>query len=167
MPILYSNTLDFMSNSVAQTERFGARLGAQLQVGDVLCLSGELGAGKTALARGIAHGWGTTFRVTSPTFTVINEYPRSTDGRILYHMDSYRLESEDDIISVGIEDILLAEETVMIEWPERLDTFLPAERLLIALTPVEETKRRIRLEALGERPLQLLRHFKQDAFGTK
>lgn len=167
MAILYSNTLDFTSSGVAQTERLGERLGVLLQAGDVLCLSGELGAGKTALARGVARGWGSQDRVTSPTFTLINEYPRESDGRILYHMDSYRLESEEDVLTVGIEDILLAEETVMIEWPERLETFLPAERLVITLTPTEETKRRIRMEALGERPLQLLDQFKQNAFGKK
>lgn len=167
MPILYPNTLDFMSNSVEQTERFGVRLGELLEVGDVLCLSGELGAGKTALARGIALGWGSLHRVTSPTFTLINQYPRVKDGRILYHMDSYRLESEDDVISVGVEDLLLDEETIMIEWPEQLDTFLPAERLLISLTPVEEIKRRMQFEALGERPLNLLNQFKKSAFGTR
>ena len=70
MPILNEWTLDFISNSVAQTERLGARLGQLLQVGDLICLSGELGAGKTAMARGIGRGWGTTLRVTSPYFYI-------------------------------------------------------------------------------------------------
>jgi tRNA threonylcarbamoyladenosine biosynthesis protein TsaE len=166
MPILYPNILDFISYGVDQTERFGRRLGELLEIGDVLCLSGDLGAGKTALARGIARGWGTHHRVTSPTFTLINEYPREQDGRILYHMDSYRLESEEDVMSVGIEDILMDEETVMIEWPEQMATFLPADRLLITLEPLQETKRRIRMEAFGERPFTLLQQFKQRAFGT-
>lgn len=166
MPILNQQTIDFISYGVEQTERFGTRLGQLLQFGDVLCLSGELGAGKTALARGIAQGWGSTNRVTSPTFTLINEYPRESDGRILYHMDSYRLHSEADVLTTGVEDILLDGETMVIEWPEQIETFLPADRLLIQLVPLDETKRRIRMEAFGERPLTLLNQFKANTFGS-
>ena len=165
MPILNQQTIEFISHSVEQTERFGFRLGELIQMGDVICLSGELGAGKTALARGIALGWGSQYRVTSPTFTLINEYPRESDGRILYHMDSYRLESEDDVLTTGVEDILLDGQTVIIEWPEQLKTFLPADRLWVSLVPFEETKRRIRVEAHGERPYKLMTQFQQNTFG--
>ncbi|MEM7335986.1 MAG: tRNA (adenosine(37)-N6)-threonylcarbamoyltransferase complex ATPase subunit type 1 TsaE [Chloroflexota bacterium] len=165
MPILNQQTIEFISHSVEQTERFGVRLGGLLQMGDVVCLSGELGAGKTALARGVALGWGSLYRVTSPTFTLINEYPREKDGRILYHMDSYRLESEDDVMTTGVEDILLDGETVMIEWPEQLKTFLPADRLWITFDPFEETKRRIRFEAHGKRPFSLMTQFQKNTFG--
>ncbi len=165
MPILNQQTIEFISHSVDQTERFGRRLGELLQMGDVVCLSGELGAGKTAMARGVALGWGSRYRVTSPTFTLINEYPRTSDGRILYHMDSYRLDSEDDVLTTGIEDILLDGGTVLIEWPEQLGTFLPADRLWISFDPIEETKRRIRIEAHGKRPFELMTQFQKSSFG--
>ena len=167
MPILNQQTIEFISNSVEQTERFGFRLGELLQRGDVVCLSGQLGAGKTAFARGVAQGWGSKHRVTSPTFTLINQYSREEDGRILYHMDSYRLESEADVITSGVEDILLDGETIMIEWPEQLNTFLPADRLWITMSVVEETKRRLRLEAFGQRPFTLMTEFKQNTFGSR
>lgn len=165
MPILNQQTIEFVSNGMEQTERFGFRLGELLTTGDVLCLSGELGAGKTAMARGVARGWGSSHRVTSPTFTLINEYPRDEDGRILYHMDSYRLDSEEDVLSAGVEDILLDGETIMIEWPEQLGTFMPADKLWISLLTIEETKRRIRMEAYGERPFQLMEQFRKNTFG--
>ncbi len=98
MAILDERTLDFTSSSAAQTERLGLRLGELLRPGDVLLLSGELGAGKTMLARGIGRGWGTAVRVTSPSYVIVNEYPRLRDGQTLYHVDGYRLESEADIM---------------------------------------------------------------------
>ena len=91
MAILDRWTIDFVSSSVEQTTRLGVRLGELLQIHDLVCLSGDLGAGKTALARGIGRGWGSGLRVTSPTFTLVNEYPRLADGRVLYHIDCYRL----------------------------------------------------------------------------
>ena len=103
--------------------RLGVRLGELLQPNDVVCLSGELGSGKTVLARGVGRGWGTAIRVTSPTFIVVNQYPRMHDDRILYHLDCYRLETEADVISAGLEDVLLAEGAFMIEWPERIEGF--------------------------------------------
>lgn len=165
MPILNQKTIDFVSHGYEQTERIGIRLGELLKLGDVLCLSGELGAGKTVLARGIGWGWGSSNRVTSPTFTLINAYPRTIDGRILYHMDGYRLSSDMDVISSGIEDIFLAENTIMIEWPERLTHFLPSDHLWITLSPMGLKKRRIVIEAFGDRPYALLQEFKQNAFG--
>ena len=95
MAILDERTLDFTSNGVEQTVRLGVRLGGMLEPGDTLCLSGDLGAGKTAFARGIGRGWGTAVRVTSPTFTLVNQYPRY-DNLILDHIDCYRLESSED-----------------------------------------------------------------------
>ena len=166
MAILNERTLDFTSSSVEQTMRLGVRLGELLQVNDVLCLSGDLGAGKTALARGIGRGWGTALRVTSPTFTLVNEYPRSRDGRILYHIDCYRLESEMDVATVGLEDILDGAGTVMIEWPERIRPLLPPDHLWIALTYLSDTRRTLRLQGDGERAAELLKQFKKSAFGV-
>ena len=89
------NFLNFNSGSPKETEEIGLQLGKLLQPFDVICLIGGLGAGKTALTRGLGQGWGTELRVTSPTFTLINEYARPSDGRIMYHLDCYRLMSDE------------------------------------------------------------------------
>jgi tRNA threonylcarbamoyladenosine biosynthesis protein TsaE len=166
MAILKEGTLDFTSNSVEQTVRLGVRLGELLGTKDVLCLSGELGAGKTALARGIGRGWGATARVTSPTFTLIHEYARSKDGRILYHLDCYRLENNTDIETVGLEDTFDGHGPVMIEWPEHIAAWLPEDRLWIALTHISQTRRAMRFEAQGDHATDLLKEFKKSAFGV-
>ncbi|MCA9975180.1 MAG: tRNA (adenosine(37)-N6)-threonylcarbamoyltransferase complex ATPase subunit type 1 TsaE [Anaerolineales bacterium] len=166
MAILDKWTLDFISSSVTQTERLGVRLGELLQVQDLICLSGELGAGKTALARGIGRGWCTSLRVTSPTFTLVNEYPRLHDGRILYHIDCYRLESNLDIATVGLDDILDGFGAVMIEWPERITSLLPEDCLWVQLAYLNETRRSLRFIAKGERAAALLEEFKRSAFGV-
>ncbi len=165
MAILRQNSIDFNSSSVEQTERLGVRLGQLLQPHDVLALQGDLGAGKTALARGIGRGWGTAVRVTSPTFTLVNEYPRASDGCILYHLDCYRLQGSADAETLGLEDIFDYTAVVMIEWPERIADWLPAGRLDIELAYLNATRRSLRLTAHGSRTETLLREFKQAAFG--
>lgn len=157
MAILDEKSLDFVSSSMEQTVRLGVRLGELLQIGDIVCLSGDLGAGKTVFARGIGRGWGTSLRVTSPTFTLINEYPRARDGRVLYHVDCYRLEPvaatgetiAAEWITTGLEDLLYGEATLMIEWPERIMSHLPVDRLWISLRYVNETRRGLRINASG------------------
>lgn len=167
MPILDEWTLDFISSSVEQTVRLGTRLGELLQPHDFLCLHGDLGAGKTALARGIGRGWGTARRVTSPTFTLVNEYPRPHDGRILYHIDCYRLERESDLITVGLDDIFSTDGAFMVEWPERIEAYLPATYLRIELSYINETRRQLRITAAGSRATTLFTQFKRNAFGVK
>lgn len=165
MAILDERTLDFFSTSPEQTERLGVRLGELLQAGDCVCLAGELGSGKTTIARGIGRGWGTASRITSPTFTLVNEYPRLRDGTILYHLDSYRLSGEADLVTAGLEDVLDSGGAVMIEWPERLEQLLPGDRLWVILRHINETRRGIRMTASGDRSLALLTAFKRSAFG--
>jgi tRNA threonylcarbamoyladenosine biosynthesis protein TsaE len=166
MAILDRWTIDFVSSSEEQTIRLGVRLGELLQMHDLVCLSGELGAGKTALGRGIGRGWGTGLRVTSPTFTLINEYPRLVDGRILYHIDCYRLEETSDQMTAGLDDVLFGSGAVMVEWPERIEALLPEDRLWVALSYVSETRRKLRISAAGERSAELLEDFKKSAFGV-
>lgn len=166
MPILDERTLDFVSTSVAQTERLGIRLGELLEPRDVVCLSGELGAGKTALARGVGRGWGTPVRVTSPTFVLVNEYPRPNDGRVLYHVDCYRLERAADIATVGLEDILDSDAAIVIEWPEHIIDLLPPDRLWVTLSYDSPTRRRLRISATGPRSAVLLVDFRKNAFGV-
>jgi tRNA threonylcarbamoyladenosine biosynthesis protein TsaE len=165
MAILDDRTLDFISHSETQTVRLGVRLGELLQPFDLLCLSGDLGSGKTVLARGIGRGWGTGVRVTSPTFTLVNEYPRLSDGMILYHLDAYRLNSWGDVVTMGLEDLLDERAVMMIEWADNVADFLPASFLNIHLSYNNETKRNIRMTAQGERAEELLKTFKKSAFG--
>jgi len=165
MAILDERTLDFISSSAEQTVRLGVRLGELLLSGDVLCLSGELGSGKTTFAQGIGRGWGASRHVTSPTFTLVNEYQRFNDRKKLYHIDCYRLETKGDTLSAGLEDILMDVGTSMIEWPERIAEILPEAYLWIEFRHISETRRGLRFKAEGDRPFELLQQFRQSAFG--
>jgi tRNA threonylcarbamoyladenosine biosynthesis protein TsaE len=166
MAILDERSFDFTSSSVEQTERLGMRIGELLQARDVVCLSGELGAGKTVLARGIGRGWGTAARVTSPTYVLVNEYPRLRDGTILYHVDCYRLESSFDLVTAGLEYIIEQPGAMVIEWAERMAALLPEDRLWITLSYESPTKRRLRFAADGDRAVELLKQFRKRAFGV-
>ena len=97
MPILDDRSLEFLSHSPEQTRRLGVRLGELLKDGDLICLAGDLGSGKTTLAQGIARGWGSLDPVTSPTFVLINEYRRADDTR-LYHFDAFRLSGAGEVV---------------------------------------------------------------------
>src|SRR5258706_9835 len=92
VPILKEGQLDISSHSAEQTQRLGARLGSLLQVGDIICLSGDMGAGKTVFSAGIGRGWGAKTPLTSPTFNLVHDHTRDADSQHLYHLDCYRLE---------------------------------------------------------------------------
>ncbi len=145
------NFLVINTDSPKQTEELGQKLGKLLEPADVVCLIGELGAGKTAFTRGLGQGWGTTARVTSPTFTLINEYARPNDGRILFHLDCYRLTNDDDVETIGLEDILAADGAVVIEWPQVASGWLPDDRLSIEIEHVDEETRAFKFSGSGER----------------
>lgn len=145
------------THSPAETERLGERLGAALRDGDLLCLSGPLGAGKTVLTRGLARGWGAAGRVTSPTFTLINEYRRPADGARFFHVDCYRLSGPLDAMTTGLEDALDAPGVVAIEWPERIAEMLPTERLWIAIEDAGPGARRFTFRADGARATELVK----------
>ena len=165
MPILDEHSLDFWSHSSEQTTRFGARLGELLLPGDVLTLSGELGAGKTTFISGLGRGWGSADQVTSPTFVLVNDYRRA-DGLHLWHLDCYRLNSGAEAVAFGFDDLLASGGIMVVEWPERIETVLPAERLRLAMRWVDETRRGLRLEASGARAQVLLDQFRHSAFGN-
>ncbi len=166
MAILDERTLDFISSNVEQTVRLGVRLGELLEIGDLVCLSGELGSGKTAIAQGIGRGWGASRHVTSPTFTLVNEYQRLRDGCTLYHIDCYRLENQADIVTAGLDSIIYDSGAIMIEWPEQISAILPSGRLWVELRHINETRRGLRIKADGDRALELLKQFRQSAFGV-
>jgi tRNA threonylcarbamoyladenosine biosynthesis protein TsaE len=144
------HSFDFTSQSVEQTVQLGQHIGERLAPGDVICLSGDLGAGKTALTRGIAAGWGAQEAVTSPTFTLIHEHHRAQDDQMLFHVDCYRLEGADDAWGIGLEDLLYGSHPVVLEWAEKVQDMLPAERLWIELSFLNGTQRHIHMTATGE-----------------
>ena len=167
MPILNSHTLDFISHSPQQTRRFGVRLGALLQAGDVICLEGELGTGKTCLAQGIGQGMGVVDPITSPTFTLIAEYHPTPPAPALYHIDPYRLSTPaEEALALGLDDYLAGDGACLIEWADHLLPILPQERLWITLRHVDTSKRGVVIKASGSRPDELLNRFRESAFGV-
>jgi len=155
-------TLDIISHSVAQTQRFGARLGELARAGDVLCLQGDLGSGKTCFTQGLGRGLGITEIINSPTFILANEH---RGGRLpLYHLDVYRMRGADEALGIGLDDYLFGDGVCVIEWAEKIDAALPPDRLWIAFQHIGETKRGLNLRATGERYCDLLRQFKESSF---
>ena len=148
---------EIVTHSPLETERLGGRLGIHLESGDVVCLEGDLGTGKTCLVRGLAHGWGQLGRVTSPTFTLINEYRRASDHTRFYHVDCYRLDNATEAWSLGLEDVLTAPGVVAVEWAERIRAILPAEALWVHIEDAGNDQRRLKLMAYGMRAAALLR----------
>ena len=127
--------MEFITNSAQETEQVGQALGTRLLPGTVLAYEGDLGAGKTAFTRGLARGLGATEQVTSPTYTIVNEY---LTGRIpLFHFDMYRLASADDLWDIGWEDYLERGGVCAVEWSENV-----REAMEDAIT--------VRIEKLGE-----------------
>jgi tRNA threonylcarbamoyladenosine biosynthesis protein TsaE len=167
MPILDEHTLDFISHSPEQTRRYGVRLGMLLQAGDVVGLEGELGTGKTCLAQGIGQGLGVVEPVTSPTFTLIAEHHPPPPAPTLYHIDLYRLtDALSEALSLGLDDYLLGDGVCLIEWADRIQSALPAERLWINLHHLDVSKRGIVMRATGMRYEALLHEFRRTAFGV-
>jgi tRNA threonylcarbamoyladenosine biosynthesis protein TsaE len=112
-----------LSLTEAEMRDWGMRLGRQITAPLVVTLSGDLGAGKTTLARAICEGYGVTEEVTSPTYAIVHEY--SAPHSPVYHLDLYRLEGERDLLNIGWDDILRGEGLVLIEWPERAASVMP------------------------------------------
>ena len=121
----------YRTESAAQTEALGRELGAKLRPGSVVAFRGGLGMGKTAFTRGLAQGLGCTGRVTSPTFTIVNEYR----GNIpLFHFDMYRLEDSDALFDIGWEDYLARGGVCAVEWSERVEDALPEDTVWVTIT---------------------------------
>ncbi|NLU24491.1 MAG: tRNA (adenosine(37)-N6)-threonylcarbamoyltransferase complex ATPase subunit type 1 TsaE [Clostridiales bacterium] len=122
--------MEYVSHSVTETESIGAQLGETLRPGTVLAYRGDLGMGKTAFTRGLARGLGVRGRVTSPTFTIVNEYP----GVIpLFHFDMYRLGSSDELFDIGWEDYLARGGVCAVEWSERVSDALPPDTVWVEI----------------------------------
>ena len=164
MPILDAHALEFFSRSPEQTRRLGMRLGALLQPGDLVCLQGNLGAGKTTLVQGVAQGWGALDAVSSPTFVLVNAY-RRPDSSQLFHFDAYRIDSPAEAEELDM-DTLLAQGPLVVEWPERVEPLLPAERLWAWLEYESEEHRAMRFAACGDRYKALLDDLRRELYGV-
>ena len=139
--------MERLSHSVEETERFGEQLAASLPPGSVVAYTGALGMGKTAFTRGLAKGLGCRGRVTSPTFTVVNEY----DGKIpLFHFDMYRLGSSDELFDIGWEDYLDRGGVCAVEWSEQVAEAMPPETVYVTISrrPEDDRARIITIEGV-------------------
>ena len=140
------------------------RLGSLLRISDLICLQGDLGAGKTTLMQGLAQGWGSLDAVSSPTFVLVNEYRRPDAGQ-LFHMDAYRLESASEAAELDI-DSMLGRGALIVEWAERIVSVLPHERLWINLEYRAEEQRQMGFRAKGARYDELLAELQGNMFGA-
>jgi tRNA threonylcarbamoyladenosine biosynthesis protein TsaE len=133
----------FLSNSEAETEALGERFAAGLPGGTVVAMYGDLGAGKTAFVRGMARGMGLRCRVSSPTFTIVNEY---LGQRELIHFDMYRLSGADELFDIGWEDYLARGAVCAVEWSEKVEDAFYGDELRVTIEKTGETARRITIE---------------------
>ncbi|WP_425060263.1 tRNA threonylcarbamoyladenosine biosynthesis protein TsaE [Sporomusa carbonis] len=159
--------LVFKTASPDETYELGQEVARVLKPGDVLCLSGNLGTGKTLLTQGIAAGLNVTDAVASPTFTVLNVYQGMADGGqelSIYHFDLYRLEHPAELADIGFDHYIGAGGVAIIEWPEKFLEFLPEERLWLTLKPGDSPSERvICLKDEGARYREICEELKQFA----
>ena len=134
--------MQFLSHSTQETEAIGEELAQKLRGGDVLAFTGSLGMGKTAFTRGLARGLGCRGRVTSPTFTIVNEYEGRTP---LFHFDMYRLGSSDELFDIGWEDYLARGGVVAVEWSENVKDALDGA-ITVRIEKTAADERRITIE---------------------
>jgi tRNA threonylcarbamoyladenosine biosynthesis protein TsaE len=163
MPILDAHALEFFSRSPDQTRRLGMRLGTLLRPGDLVCLQGELGAGKTTFVQGVAQGWGALDAVSSPTFVLVNVYRRA-DSSQFFHFDAYRVDSLGEAEELDM-DTYLSQGPLVVEWPERVEPILPVERLWVWLEYESDEHRNMRFSARGHRYEGMLDYLRQTVYG--
>ena len=152
-----------ISHSAVHTQRIGECLARLLEPGDVICLEGNLGTGKTCLAKGIGRGLGVISAITSPTFVIISEYPLPGHRHRLYHIDLYRIHTNTETRALGIAEYLYGDGICVIEWAEQAVDILPDHRLWITLCHLGDTKRELVFHASGERYIDLLQRFGPEA----
>lgn len=148
-------------NNLNETEKFGIFLGENLKPGDVVCLNGDLGAGKTTLTKSIAKGLGIDDYVTSPTFTIVNEYYGKTD---LYHIDTYRLDDKIDVDYLGFDEYFYSDGVTIVEWAEKIKDALPEEYMEINIKSHDD-KRDLEINYLGNR-FDKLKEKLDESFGN-
>lgn len=147
-------TIEHISKSEKDTVAFGEQLAGRLKPGDIVCLFGDLGAGKTTLVKGLAKGLKIKSpAVNSPTFVLMNIY----EGKLpLYHFDLYRLDQPSEISAIGYEEFLYGDGVAVVEWADKLGPLLPKEYLCVVLTHKNSTERGIKVEGIGKRYQELV-----------
>ena len=137
----------FVSRSEAETENFAAALAERLAPGAIVALEGDLGAGKTVFARGFARGLGITEPVSSPTYTIVQEYALAGGGR-LYHLDLYRIGAPEAALAFGVDEFFDDPEAyTLVEWPERVGSLIPARALKVTVRHRGETERELHVRS--------------------
>jgi tRNA threonylcarbamoyladenosine biosynthesis protein TsaE len=150
-------SLEIVSNSAEQTRKIGMKLGKLAASGDVILLVGPLGAGKTCLTQGIAHGLGIPEYTASPTFVLVREY----QGKLpLYHIDLYRLDKIEEVTQLGLDDYLYGNGVCVVEWADKGLSVLPEEHLIIEMQIVSPMKRKLSFMPRGTRYLEMLSKLK-------
>ncbi|ERI89439.1 hydrolase, P-loop family [Clostridiales bacterium oral taxon 876 str. F0540] len=143
--------MNFVVDSVEKTNEIGIQLGKLVMPGDIICLTGDLGTGKTHITKGIAKGLSIDEHITSPTFTIVNEYT----GRLkLYHFDVYRVNDPDEIYAIGFDEYIFSDGVSVIEWSNYIEELIPNEHISVSmekLPELGETFRRINIKATGKR----------------
>ena len=140
--------MQFVSHNTQETEQFGEEVAKSLRGGDVLAFTGSLGMGKTAFTRGLARGLGCRGRVTSPTFTIVNEYDGKTP---LFHFDMYRLGSSDELFDISWDDYLARGGVCAVEWSERVSDALPDDTIYVDIARGEEDENMRTITVTGGR----------------
>lgn len=133
----------YYTNSDKETEAIGEQFGRSVRDGSVIAMYGDLGAGKTAFVRGMARGMGITERVSSPTFTIVNEY---LGDRTLIHFDMYRLGSADELFDIGWEDYLARGAVCAVEWSENVEEAFYGDEIRLTIEKISDTSRKITIE---------------------
>jgi tRNA threonylcarbamoyladenosine biosynthesis protein TsaE len=153
---MVNKKIDIMTRSVNETRKLGQKIGTLIKQPLVIALTGDLGSGKTAFVQGLAKGLEVPdgYYITSPTFTLINEYP----GRYpLVHVDLYRLETIDGLEDIGLDEMLHGQAVLSIEWADKLRDGLPAEHLLVTLDIIDDDCRSLGLNATGHNVVNLIK----------
>jgi len=134
--------MDFLLDSVEKTIKLGEKIGKLVKSGDIICIDGDLGSGKTHLAKGIALGLDIKEYITSPTFTIVNEY----EGRIkLYHFDVYRVNDPDEIEAIGFDEYIFSDGVSIIEWSNLIEGLIPEEHIQIKISKAPEKGENFRI----------------------
>ena len=164
MAVIEKGSFEVISRSPTQTRRIGMRLGELLLPGDVICLEGNLGAGKTTFVQGVASGWGSYDSVTSPSYVLVNVYRRLDDNR-LFHLDAYRLSGPAEALDLDL-DAMLGQGPLLVEWSDRIQEALPDEYLRIRMSLINDEQRDFIVNAKGERHKDILDRFRGDIYGA-
>jgi tRNA threonylcarbamoyladenosine biosynthesis protein TsaE len=138
--------MTILTNNENETVREGEKLGRKVKPGAVIALYGDLGAGKTAFTRGLAAGLGIKMNVTSPTFTIVNEYPGGTP---LYHFDMYRLENENELFDIGWDDYLDRGGVCAVEWSEKVPGVFPKDTITVKIKKLGDNSRSLEITTKG------------------